>query len=253
MSVFGKALASLGVGAAKVDTRLEKATYRQGEMIRGEVFIQGGQAPQLIEEIYLYLIVQYHHEGTQKEYVVSEFRLTEAFEIGPHESKVLPFQFEMPFDAPVSTGGSPIYLKTGLDIKMAMDPSDTDGVEILPHPLIDAVLHALEGIGFRLSSVDYAFDKFYSRHPFIQEYKMIPEEGAYREAFDQISLVFYPHVHEVDVILSLDRKAIDLMSSMEEALNLDERILRFTVTKKEVERGPRALEAKMAQLIDPYL
>jgi sporulation-control protein len=51
----------------------------------------------------------------------------------------------------------------------------------------------------------------------------------------------------------LDRKAVDLMSSMEEALNLDERILRFTVTKKEVERGPRALEAKLAQMIEPYL
>jgi sporulation-control protein len=56
--MFGKVMASIGVGAAKVDTRLEKATYRQGEMIRGEVFVQGGQTPQFIDEIYLFLVVQ---------------------------------------------------------------------------------------------------------------------------------------------------------------------------------------------------
>jgi sporulation-control protein len=250
--MFGKVMASIGVGAAKVDTRLEKATYRQGEMIRGEVFVQGGQTPQFIDEIYLFLVVQYHHEGKEQEYVVSEFHLTEAFEIGEHESRVIPFQFELPLDAPVSTGGAPVYLKTGLDIKMAVDPKDMDGIEILPHPLVDAVLHAVESVGFRLTSVDYAFDKFYSRHPFIQEYKLMPTD-RYKEFFDEISMVFYPHMNEVDVILTLDRKAFDLMSSMEEALNLDERILRFTVTRQEVELNTNALQAKLTQMIEQYI
>jgi sporulation-control protein len=252
MSFFGKALASIGVGSAKVDTRLEKATYRQGDIIRGEVFVQGGQAPQLIEDIYLYLVMQYQHEGSEHEYVIDEFRLTDAFEIGVRETQVLPFQFQLPYDAPVSTGGSPIYVKTGLDIKMAVDPSDTDGIEILPHPLVDTVLHAVEEVGFRLSSVTFAFDKFYSRHPFVQEYRLAPL-GPYQAELDEIILVFYPHMSEVDVILSLDRKAVDLMSSMEEALNLDERIIRFTVTQKEVEHTTTQLQAKVKQLIDQHL
>lgn len=252
MSIFGKALASIGVGSAKVDTRLEKATYRQGETIRGEVFVQGGQSSQLIDEIYLYLMMQYQHEGSENEYIIDEFRLTDAFEIGIRETRVIPFQFQLPYDVPVSTGGSPIFVKTGLNIKMAVDPNDMDGIEILPHPLVDTVLHAVEEIGFRLNSVDFAFDKFYSRHPFIQEYRLIPL-GRYQEELDEIIMVFYPNMNEVNVILSLDRKAVDLMSSMEEALNLDERIIRFTVTAREVEHTTTQLQAKIKQQIDQYM
>jgi sporulation-control protein len=252
MSVFEKALASMGVGAARVDTRLEKATYRQGEIIRGEVFIQGGQTSQMVDEIYLYLVVQYHHEGTQQDYVVNKFCLTEAFEIGPCETRVFPFEFQLPYDTPVTTGGSLVYLKTGLDIKMAVDPKDTDGIEVLPHPLIDTILHVVEQVGFQLSAVEFAFDKFYSRHPFVQEYKLVPL-GRYQSELDELTMVFYPQAHEVDVIMALDLKAVDLISSMEEALELDERMLRFTVTQKELDRGTGALQTKIEQFINQYL
>lgn len=252
MSVFGKALASFGVGAAKVDTRLEKATYRQGETVRGEVFIQGGQTEQWIDEIYLFLVVEYHHEGTQDEYVVSEFRITDAFEITPRETKVIPFEFQLPYDTPITTGGCPVYLKTGLDIKMAVDPSDTDGIEVLPHPLIDAVLNVVEKIGFQLYRVEYEFDKFYSRHPFVQEYKLRPV-GRFEQVLDELKLVFFPQAHELDVILLVDRKAVDLMSSMEEALNLDERMVRFNVSSKEAEHGWTSLARKIEQLIEAQM
>jgi sporulation-control protein len=252
VSFFGKTLASFGVGNAKVDTRLEKATYRQGEMIRGEVFIQGGQAEQFIDDIYLFLVMQYHHEGTQQEYTISEFRISDAFEITPRETKVIPFEFQLPFDTPVTTGGSPIYIKTGLDIKMAVDPSDEDGVDILPHPLIDHILHATENLGFRLESVQFAFDKFYSRHPFVQEYKLQPL-GRYESFLDELGFVFFPHGNEVDVIMQVDRKAVDLMSSMEEALELDERLTRFTVSAKEAEQGYGAIGTKIEELIKKYL
>ncbi|MBA4495428.1 sporulation protein [Paenactinomyces guangxiensis] len=252
MSVFEKALASLGIGSAKVDTRLEKATYRQGETIRGEVFIQGGQADQFIDEIYLFLVVQYHHEGTQDEYVVSEFRLTDAFDITPRETKVIPFQFQLPYDTPITTGGSPVYLKTGLDIKMAVDPADTDGIEVLPHPLVDTVLHTVEEIGFQLYGVEYEFGKFYSRHPFVQEYKFKPV-GRFAEWIDELEVVFFPRANEVDGILSIDLKAVDLMSSMEEALELDERMVRFTVSSKEVEKGTGPLKAKLERIIKQHM
>lgn len=115
--MFKKALAKLGIGSASVDTRLERSTYRQGERVRGQIHIQGGKAAQEIDEIYLYLVVQYYHEGTEAECVVDEFRLTERFVVAPHETQVIPFEFTLPLDTPVSTGGSPVYLKTGLDKK----------------------------------------------------------------------------------------------------------------------------------------
>nr|WP_233548023.1 sporulation protein [Rummeliibacillus sp. POC4] len=50
MSLLHKALASLGIGAATVDTKLEKADYTGGEVIHGEVQIRGGNVDQQIDE-----------------------------------------------------------------------------------------------------------------------------------------------------------------------------------------------------------
>lgn len=44
MSFFNKMLASIGIGGAKVDTKLEKSAYTAGETIRGQVEIYG-EAP----------------------------------------------------------------------------------------------------------------------------------------------------------------------------------------------------------------
>lgn len=245
MNIFGKTLASFGIGATKVDTRLEKANYSQGETIRGEVFIQGGQAQQEIDDIYLFLVVQYEHEGTQAEYVISEFRISERFEMGPKETKVIPFEFDLPYDSPVSTSGSPIYIKTGLDIKMAVDPTDHDGIEVVPHPFVQQVVKATEYLGYRLEKVDMDFEHYYSRHPFVQQYQFKPTGNTFSKYIDDIQMVFFPFQHELDIILRVDRKAIGLMSSMEEALNLDEKISRFTITYDEVKDNISLLESKI--------
>lgn len=240
-----KGLASFGIGAAKVDTRLEKATYRQGETIRGEVYIQGGQAEQEIDDIYLYLVIQYEHEGTQAEYVIDEIHISEPFTIESRETKIIPFEFELPCDTPVSTSGSPIYIKTGLDIKMALDPKDEDGIEVLPHPFVEQIVKATENLGYNLEKVEMDFEHFYSRHPFVQIYNFHPVGKTFTKYVDNIQMVFFPQQHEVDIILQVDRKARGLISSMEEALDLDKKISRFTITTNEVKDNIMLLESKI--------
>jgi sporulation-control protein len=252
MSVFSKALASLGVGNAKVDTRLKQTQYRQGGVIEGEVFIQGGQVEQVVDEIYLYLVILYHEGKSQKEYVMEEYRLSERFRIGPRETKVIPFDLTLPFDTPVTTGGCPVYLKTGLDIKRAKDPDDMDGIEVLPHPLVEKVLQAVEKIGFQLHHIEFEFEHFYSRHPFIQVFQLNPT-GTWQGELDQLDLVFYVGEHQIEVIMQIDRSANDLMTSLEEALQLDARTVRFSVTDRDVHGGTAMLEKKLTQLIHENL
>lgn len=248
MDMFKKTLTSFGVGAAKVDARLEKSTYRQGEMVSGQIYVQGGQSDQRIDEVYLYLILQYEYEGSQSEYLVEKFLISEPFTIGPREEKRLPFQLQLPFDAPVSTAGSPIYLKTGLDIKMARDPQDLDGVEVLPHPYVDMILEAVEQIDFRLEKVTFDFEHHFSRHPFVQMYHCLPT-GKMADKLDQLAFLFYPHQKEVEVVMNLDKKGDDLFSSMEEAFRLDERLGRFTMTLEEIHQGKEVLEKRLKKEI----
>ncbi|SDW81756.1 sporulation-control protein [Marininema mesophilum] len=248
MSIFTKALASLGVGNAKVDTRLRQTQFRQGEYIEGEVHIQGGQVAQEIDEIYLYLVVLYQHERNQQEYVMEEYRLSEVFTVAPQETRVIPFEIRLPYDTPVTTGGCPVYLKTGLDIKRAVDPDDNDGIEVLPHPLVEKVLSVIEKVGFQLVEIDFEFENYYSRHPFIQEFEFKPT-GDLRGLLDEIEVMFYIGEKEVEVILQLDRKATDLMSSLEEALELDQRTLRLSVNEQDVTGGTEDLQKKIDDLI----
>lgn len=230
--MFDKMLASLGIGSAKVDTRLAKSTYRQGEMIKGDIYVQGGKSTQKIDSIYMYLILQNYIDEQSDEYVLDEFLLTDTFHIQANESKVIPFEFQLPYDTPVTTGGAPIYLKTGLDIDMAVDPDDLDGFEVLPHPIVDRILQSIEMIGFQLSSVEFDHETFHERHPFVQKYRLIPQ-WEYQNVLDEVKMVFYPSVHEVDVILQVNSKPVGLKSQVKEALNIDEKFVRFTISETE--------------------
>lgn len=230
--MIGRILASFGIGSAKVDTRLEKATYRSGEWVRGSIFVQGGKAEQTVDSIYLYLMLQNYSDNQQDDYLLDEFLITETFTVREQETKVIPFQFQLPYDTPVTSGGSAIYLKTGLDVKMAVDPDDRDGFEVLPSLLVDKVLQAVEDIGFRLKSVEFDHEMFHARHPFVQKYRFAPQ-GEYAGVMDEMRLTFYPSANEVDAIVQIDNKARDLKSSVEEVLKIDDRVLRITISNED--------------------
>ena len=228
MRMFGKVLASFGFGSAKVDTRLEKATYRQGELVRGDIFVQGGKAEQKIDSIYIYLVLQNYIDDQQEEYILDEILLSDSFTIDVQETKVIPFQFHLPYDTPVTTGGCSIYFKTGLDVKMAVDPDDHDGIEVLPCFLIDKIIKTVEQIGFQLHSVEFDNEMFHERHPFVQKYKFIPID-EYAAVVDNIKLIFYPSSDKVDVVIHVYNKANDLRSSVEEMLEMGAHVARFTI------------------------
>ena len=55
-------------------------------------------------------------------------------------------------------GHGGVYLKTGLDVFGALDPSDTDEIRVVPHPLQQAVLDDAGSLGFRLYQAESEYD-----------------------------------------------------------------------------------------------
>jgi sporulation-control protein len=216
----------------------------QGEIVKGKVYVFGGQAEQFVDEIYLFLNVQYELEGNLSEYMVEKILITEPFTIGPNEERQFTFDFQLPYDCPVSTSGAPIYLRTGLDIKLARDPQDVDGIEVLPHPFIDIILEAIESNNFRLSKVTFDFEHHFSRHPFVQMYHCVPANEV-ELGLERASFVFFAHQNEVEVIMHLDKKGDDLFSTMEEAFQLDERLGRFSIQVEDIHRGKNFLAERI--------
>ncbi|KON87546.1 sporulation protein SpoOM [Sporosarcina globispora] len=254
MSFFNKVLASVGIGSAKVDTKLEKDSAAPGEVIRGVVEITGGNTEQKIDDIYLSLNTTYLKESDDKKYTVSglidRFRLSQSFTLAANERKEIPFTFNLPVDTPLSFGKTKIWVATGLDIKNAVDPSDNDYIRVVANPLMDSVLNAVSSMGFRLreAECEQAPHRLRSRLPFIQEFEFVPVAGPFRGKLDEMEVVFFPQSNgETEIMMQVDRKARGLGGFLAEALEMDETFVRFTVTNADIPYMQQKIQSVIAK------
>ncbi|WP_436372483.1 sporulation protein [Cytobacillus sp. BC1816] len=254
MSFFNKVLASVGIGSAKVDTKLEKDSAAPGEPLRGIVEITGGSTEQKIDDIYLSLNTTYIKESDDKKYTVSglidRFRLAQAFTLAANERKEIPFSFNLPSDTPLSFGKTKIWVATGLDIKNAVDPADKDYIRVVPNPLMDSVLNAASRIGFRLreAECEQAPHRLRRRLPFIQEFEFVPVSGPFRGKLDELEVVFFPQSNgETEIMMQVDRRARGLGGFLAEALEMDETFVRFTATNADIPYMQQKLQSVIAK------
>lgn len=256
MSFFNKMLASIGIGSATVDTRLEKSTYTAGETLRGTIDIAGGSTEQYIDAIYLTLYTTYIKEVNDNKYTdsaaIHKVKVNEPFTLGANERKSIPFTFQLPFDTPATLGKTRVWIHTGLDIKNAVDPTDKDFIEVNPSPLAAQVLQTIERIGFRLRKVDceYASMKLRSPYVFVQEFEFTPTIGTYRSQLDELEVIFLSQtVNSAQLLLQVDRRARGLGGLFAEAMDMDESFVRLTITTEDIPY----LNQKLQQTINKYI
>jgi sporulation-control protein len=255
MSFFNKVFASVGIGSATVDTKLEKDTYMPGETVRGVVEIKGGRIDQQIDEIYLSLNTTYLRESDDKKYTVTatidKFRITSPFVITVNERKEIPFTFQLPYDTPLSIGRSKVWVTTGLDIKGGVDPSDKDYLKVVPNPLMTAVFNAVDNLGFRIREADCeeAPRRLRGRLPFVQEFEFVPTSGPFRGRLDELEVVFFPSGNgDLDIMFQVDRRARGLAGLFSEAMGTDETNVRLTVSNADIPY----LQQKIQSVIQRY-
>lgn len=254
--MFKKILASVGIGAAKVDARLFDDTLMPGEAIAGEVHIIGGDVPQNVDDVYLYIVTEYKQEvddsTVTRECELVKYRLAERFSLQPRETKVMPFSVQLPYETPLTIGHQPVYLRTGLDISSAIDPKDKDYLQVRPHPLMQQVLNAVESLGFQLKEVDCEYSRHLgSRYPFVQEFEFRPI-GKYRGRLDELEVIFSLHADGLEVFLEIDRKARGFGGFFQEAFDMNDRYARLSVTPAYLQR-PQELAAAIDNTIQSHL
>lgn len=187
--MFDLSLASIGIGSAKVDTRLLQQHIQAGEFLRGTIFVFGGNSQQKIDSISLYIMTQYSKGDKIENHIFKKYQLSNSFVIQPNEKREIPFNLRVPVDLPMSCGKYPIYLKTGLDIQMAIDPTDQDRFEVLPIPVVCQLLKYIEDAGFVLHSVINQYDEEKQPHPFFQCFQFKPS-GKFHGYIDHLHVIF---------------------------------------------------------------
>ncbi|MCF6138966.1 sporulation protein [Pseudalkalibacillus berkeleyi] len=241
MSFVNRMLASVGVGAAVVDTKLKENTFQAGGNIQGVVEVQGGKVDQNIDDIYIYLMTEYLREVDDRTvtetHVLGKYHVADSFTVTANESMEIPFEIPLSHDVPLSMGKTPIWLKTALDIKQAVDPTDHDYITVIPNELVDRIFTAVEQLGFRLrkSSCLHVKGHMQRNHPFVQEFEYVPTSGPFQGELDEIELIIYPDQNHVQLMIEVDKRGKGLFGFLEDALDLDEQKSMMNISRAETE------------------
>jgi sporulation-control protein len=241
VSVFNKLLASIGIGSAKVDTLLNSTTLRVGDTLEGEVHIKGGSTEQQIDNIYLRLMTRYSKEqGNSTTYVdtvLDDLEVSKPITIRPGQQIDIPVSLKVPLTTPVTMRRIPVWLKTGLDIDDAIDPKDTDRLEILPHPNMQKVLDAVAHMGFQLKTTTCEHSIRHSRDvPFVQEIEFFPPPN-YGIGIRELELIFFLEPSGLEMLVEVDRRGRGLGGLVQRALDLDERWQHLRFSQEQLDLG----------------
>lgn len=264
MSFLKRVITSIGIGSARVDTRLKNTTVTQGEMLEGIVEIKGGEMDQEIEAIKLNLMTLYGHEDSERltNTVVYSHKVNEPFVIHKGERKEIPFSFRVPLHTPMTIRDSktgrnvpPVWINTGLDIRNAVDPKDEDHISVEPSYVYESIFDAIKVIGFRFRQMDNQAPPRYvkTRLPFVQQFEFIPTFGKYHQKLDELEAYILQGEQETTIYFEIDKKSRGAVGSLLEKLNLDEHYRSITLDNNDIVTNRSYVSDKIEEMIDQVI
>ncbi|MFC4333594.1 sporulation protein [Salininema proteolyticum] len=248
--VFDKLKSLVGSGVT-IDTVLPSGGVKPGENLVGEVRFQGGDVDQDVNGIVLHYTAVVTEEADGKDKAEnSEFfaaNATGPFQLRAGTDHVVEFSTQVPWEAPLSTidgrpmAGMKLGVATELDLKLALDKGDVDPLQIDPLPVQQAVMSAIEELGFVYQESDLEPGTIEGSHLAFHQEIIFWAKGDYADRFQQLELSFIAGPEETVVIFQIGNDAglVDPDQSS---------VLRFTLSNEEADvAGP--VEENLNQLI----
>ncbi|MFM2589777.1 sporulation protein [Vibrio sp. TBV020] len=218
--MFGKLKASLGIGAAKVDTVLDSMSVFQGDTLKGTVHIQGGDVEQQIDAINLKLCTEVKVESDEstsyQDFIIGKLQAVQPFVIQPNETKQVPFEFKLNDETPVTALNAlknqcHVWVETTLDIDFAIDPKDRDFVEVKPLPVVAKVLSAIEQAGFGMVKADV-------EKGFLRGGNFSSKSGCYQEI--EFRSNGFINKKEIEVSFILDGNLVHCLAEVDRSFSM---------------------------------
>ncbi|WP_439026416.1 sporulation protein [Haloarchaeobius sp. DT45] len=239
-----RVLSSVGIGAATVDTVLPRNEVTPGETITVDVEVDGGDTDQQVDGIYFAFVTQYWSGTGHDTAVVDSVTVAEDFTIAAGSRRTIETEVTVPQATPVTVGSTNVWLKTGLDIDWAIDPTDEDTITVDPDPSRQAFFDAAESLGYVFDEADckaaHAVDP---ERPFVQEFDFEPHSGPYVDAGD-LEVVFVPDGDGLTAVVQVEPDG-----GVEDFEEFAEESCRFTITDPDA----AAVEESLDEAIDECL
>ncbi|MBA4602180.1 sporulation protein [Thermoactinomyces mirandus] len=237
-------LASLGFGAAKIDLVLESSTLTMGEPVSGKIFLEGGEAEQLIEKLNVHFCLASSYKKGDRIQNVNETIVTipidhEEFVIDPGEKKEYDFYFKCPVGLPVSSINTRYFFKTDLEISSGIDAEDRDFISVEPSGLLKNFLDGFAKLGL----VHYGEEYTGRRDGSFQTIQFHPTAWL-RGKYDEIVFTYKTTETENSIrgYFELDKKTSGLIGRIADELDLDERKGKFYFSAQELATVEKAAE-----------
>lgn len=196
--MFKKLMAKLGVGAATVDLRLDRESYRLGETMSGAIHVKGGAVEQRITELSVVVMMKAHVKGQEVTRPIQTIPVLQGFTVQPEPYiQEIPFTYSIPKEMAVTTSAITYFLHTKLDVELALDPTDVDYFRVLPHAPVEKVIHVLEQIGFRQKADSGKLTRYG------QEFSFYPAE-TFRHSLNELEIIFFETEDELRLLVEFD-------------------------------------------------
>jgi sporulation-control protein len=195
--MFKKIMAKMGVGSAKVDLVLRDNEYTLGDVVEGDLVIQGGTVEQYINKIDVQFMLALRTKRNEHRQPIATIPFPCRFTIGAGERKVLPFTYQLPKDLLISSHAVAYYFTTNLDIAAGVDSQDNDYIRVNPPQRFNAIIAAFESLGMREKHDSRAFDGY------AQEFEFFP------------TTFLRGQVSEVEFIAAIEEEHIRLLIELD--------------------------------------
>lgn len=232
--MFKSLLASLGLGAAKIDLILDDHHVTLGETVTGKIVLIGGDVEQVIESLYVDFKLDSRYTVGDKTRYVSEVieRIpisTEMFTVQSNQISEFPFSFHCPRDLPISSVCTKYYFQTNLEIKQGIDSKDRDYVDVLPTGIVKNFMAGFHRLGF----LHYA--EGYTGLGGKQIIQFRPTTWL-RGQYDEIVFDYQPSqtANGITGFFELDKRTTGLMGALADQLDLDERKGRYHFSRHQL-------------------
>lgn len=124
-----KYMSLIGIGSAKIDLNLPKATYRAGEHIKGCFLIKGGIIDQKTKQIECDLIMIKRSTGEEK--IIDISTILTSIIIHAEEMHEISFSFGIPSSILTSTEEISYHFETKLSFNEGVESRDQDIIQII--------------------------------------------------------------------------------------------------------------------------
>lgn len=246
MSFINKAMASVGLGSAKVDISIDNEKLCKGELVNGHISVLGGKIAQKASKVSLilktYIDVEEEDFENRKFIEISKFDIAKEIEIEPKETINIPFSVVLPYDTPITFGNNMVWLEANLDIKMAIDPSYKSYIHVMPHIFTQRILDVLHELKFMLTKFENIYVPNNGAHfPIVQVFEFNPTLHL-KDVIDEMKTIFFvDDLRGLEVVLEISKKVDDSQKNIHKANSIEDSKSRIFIPKKEFEKDNSSL------------